>query len=951
MTAPTRKALRIHIIALGIILAIGGYLRASGLYRGLREGIISHPDSPKQVHAFYQYMQGEYIHYRNSLFYDGYPYGLNRADELLLRLAQSVRRPLLSWLNAGARVPWTPNPRELFWWGRSFRVFYGMLVIGLVFAAARRWGAPPWAALCAAALYALAPLGAVVSHAVTGDIGVDLFLSLGLWALTLSFDRGRLWYLLLYGFACGMAFAAKYHGAMGLGLGATAFLLCARLKWKSLRLLMLRGICAGTGFLLGALAGIPVFLINPKTTWRNIRLNLFFIRDYGASGEILSQPVATRVLTGFRHNLPLAFFSLGFFFVLLVVVSAAVATAHYVRLRRSSGEFGRAEENPHRQAALWVSIALFPIVSTLIFAGLKLESQPFHFSYNLPVMAVSFACLSSYLVRMKTARMLLLLIFCGTVCESTFTSVREDYFWRREEISGEARRFAGAVFNNDGRGAPFAPRHPKLIKQFYIEPARLPVFRNRPSILVHSDAEWWRDVHQLPVPSVPWQKDAAWVFMNGPVFPRNDRMFVVPASGPGHQTRVEDEINPGSPPWICMTNRRDGVWSQRTLVFNRKPDTLVLGLRTGRYPARYEMRVPGASHAGLLLPHSQKIVRMENARYRLVPPAQHPADPTFLLPLDTRSQLGPVWVTILEGPQEQAIYERYGPVEPSPAPEPPQTFSAEELSRRLSGLRYLEGNQVLPLPSKSVPLRGDQTVVAAGAYELVARLVNTGEPQTIRLEWVDPFGYPSGVRPFEAVVGPGLQEIRWKFVKSFQPYDPILYVTAERESLTLLSWELKPDAAALASGVVSDMDAADTTGMRLYELNVVYPGFGRIRGILLPESVQGNAHLRYAVLMDLDERIDHRELNEAVIFLHLKDAEGREWAMLDFLMLKASFSRSAIAWQSFDLAKVALPPGTYHIDGGLYNGRTRRRHRFEAAPDIESDPGRRFFRWATFVVP
>jgi hypothetical protein len=69
------------------------YFRASGLFHGLKEGHIFHPDSPKQVLKIQQNLEGDHVTYHDSLFYDGYPYGLNRVDEVILRTLRGIIAP------------------------------------------------------------------------------------------------------------------------------------------------------------------------------------------------------------------------------------------------------------------------------------------------------------------------------------------------------------------------------------------------------------------------------------------------------------------------------------------------------------------------------------------------------------------------------------------------------------------------------------------------------------------------------------------------------------------------------------------------------------------------------------------------------------------------------------------------------------------------------------------
>ncbi|MBU3984664.1 MAG: glycosyltransferase family 39 protein [Proteobacteria bacterium] len=139
----------------------------SGLFRGLGElGYIFHPDEPKQITALLNFLNGDYVHYYGSRFYDGYPYGLNHLDEYLLR-------PLLFFFGAE-----TPNHYSLYYVGRLLRVIYGMVTMAIAYKLVYTLVKNKTAALLAMFLLAIAPLSITVSHFATGDIGVDLFTSM-----------------------------------------------------------------------------------------------------------------------------------------------------------------------------------------------------------------------------------------------------------------------------------------------------------------------------------------------------------------------------------------------------------------------------------------------------------------------------------------------------------------------------------------------------------------------------------------------------------------------------------------------------------------------------------------------------------------------------------------------------------------------------------------------------
>ena len=51
-----------------VLLAAVGF-RGAGLWHGLEQGIVFHPDEPKQVMRLESYLHGHYVHHIGNLFY------------------------------------------------------------------------------------------------------------------------------------------------------------------------------------------------------------------------------------------------------------------------------------------------------------------------------------------------------------------------------------------------------------------------------------------------------------------------------------------------------------------------------------------------------------------------------------------------------------------------------------------------------------------------------------------------------------------------------------------------------------------------------------------------------------------------------------------------------------------------------------------------------------------
>lgn len=913
-------------LALAVILIAGLHIRATGLFRGLPEGRIYHPDSPKQVVTFHQYLHGLYVHYEDSLFYDGYPYGLNRVDEALMRIIQLVRRPIQVWLNPGQDISAMPVRFDLYWWGRSFRVFYGLVTILLIFGALRRFGASHPIALTGAFLYAIAPLGGAVSHAVTGDIGVDLFTALGIYLLAGYADTGKYRWLSGYGAAIGMAFSCKYQGALGLWMGGLALALSLRPCWTRVRTTLVQGLCVIAGALVGVLLGTPAFFTSIKRTAENIVANFVFIRDYGVPKEFLEQSTPERLLFGFTHNIPKVLGGFGWAFSCLAIGSTIWALLKWIQTLRSEQ---RTDVAKHlRRQSVILGIATFPIVAVLLSATMKPAVHPFHFSYILPVMAVMVGLCLMDAVRVPRLRIVILLLLAVSIVEAVRVTIQENFFWQRSETTFEAFQTDPLIFTHAGRGRRFGLDDPARLKSYFIEPADLPVFRNRPSVIVHEAAEAWRTYHQLPIPTVPLPHRSDWVFVNGPVFPRNDRIV-----------RVE------------------GVLSRlpvdRTLVFPAPTDEVKLGLRTGRLPARFRIRTDTGTHSGFLPPHSQEIIVLApiKPRYRFA--ERHGDDTTWLVPVRFQADLGPLWVEVLDHPTAEWAFTHYGPA-PVPDLVPPDRPDTQWIHEQMAGLRYMEGNEPFPLSEMYMPIEGQSAPLAAGVYDLSAVVFNRGAETDLHLAYRDVSSRRHTEPRTTMPLAPGLHHITWRFEKDFVPFDASVMASVSGGDVMMLSWQLQPVwPDTLTRNIEIPETIADLSEpyQDPFILTLRYPGIGTLQSLHLPQILPLDQPVRYAVRFDLNAAaIPHRIFHESAVFIHLLDANRKVAAALDFPLRKASLTDDRINWQEIVLKASDISPGEYRVVGGLYNVRTRQRFRFQLPPESNLAHRRQAVQMGTVTV-
>jgi hypothetical protein len=245
-------------LAAGICLVIViFYFRASGLFHGLEDGIVFHPDTPKQIQTLDHYLEGSYVAYQNSLFYDGYPYGLNRVDEVLIRGVYMVARPLHRLFGGGGAYLEFPEREALYYWARMLRVLYGMVSLALVSATLYMLTRHKAATLIGLGLCAISPLASTVTHSASGDIGIDLFLSFTLFFLALGVRRQQDRWVVAAGLAVGAAFAWKNQGALGVWLVAITLLARTPSPWQKWKTFSVPPLAVPRVFLWERLSSLP----------------------------------------------------------------------------------------------------------------------------------------------------------------------------------------------------------------------------------------------------------------------------------------------------------------------------------------------------------------------------------------------------------------------------------------------------------------------------------------------------------------------------------------------------------------------------------------------------------------------------------------------------------------------------------------------------------------------
>ena len=904
-----------RVVLVGVLL-IGVYFRSSGLFRGLEDGVVFHPDSPKQVRMLQNYLSGTYVQYYGNLFYDGYPYGLNRVDEFLLRLRRRLWLPVRDVLYTPGDGPGEVTRVGLYYQGRVLRVLYGFTVMVLLYSSALLL-LGPWYGIIAAALYGIAPLGATVTHSVTGDVGVDLFLALLLWALANFVRSGACRWFFVAGAACGMAFVCKFQGI----LGVWVLLLLAigggwpfaggspKRIWYSLGL-------GFAGLASGAVLLNPALWIDPTRTWRYMRMNFGFIKNYNVPSSFLELPVHERMQHALGVNL---FPTMAHVGIMLFVLSAMSLVMVVVRVIHGLRDKDSVTPRSMRESLFVFGMTSFSFGSLLMATALKPVVQPFHFSFLLPTLVLGALHGIGYLwsVKSRMLRGLVCVALFLTAAELLTGSVQEDYFWRRPENAVFGRRFAEVVTGDRSMGGGRIPRD-RISNYFYTESAVKPVFRNRPTGM-QAPTLWWMHHTRLPYPTVPFGGKSHWIFMHGAEYPRSQGNFVVAAD----QSRAH------------------------TLVYREPPSDLKVGLRTGAAPSRYHVRLRGGIvKRGFLPPNSQTVLSFTSLKPDYHHIGQSDWDRAVGLHVDFRSELGPVWVSILRDSQSAALFEYYGPgpVVASEALRESAGLGGDisELEAALTPVLYYRSEATLPIGASYSQLPGSRDLVLpAGCYALRLKVLNTAgsgllhvrlsHPEMLECELMSEFEVPAGYT-----------EHVWRFSKSYIPFVFALEAAFPHAGLSIVGWELKPDPEAMA-GYLPQNEPIE--GVLIPQpLRIEFPGVGVLRGMAVCTT---SKRVRYLVRFELDAAIRSNTYRDSIIFLHVKDEQGTQVAGWDIALASAALSDEDAAWQEAP----SLAPGTYFVDGGLYHKRTTKRFRFKRpGDDTESNMKRRYVRLVTFTV-
>lgn len=769
-SCPANKKRLLFLLTL-LTGAVAFYLRTSGLFRGLGPGGSTfHPDEAKQVLALFNFLHGVYVRYYGSIFYDGYPYGLNHLDEYLLR-------PLSFFLGA---LPLDQD--ALFYFARMLRVAYGMATILMTSAIVFRLTVSKVASLAAMLLQAISPLAITVTHFATGDVGVDFFTATCLLCTLIYLEQPeKKFWLVASGFAVGAAFSAKYNGMLT-GITPAVALFMLYIPGRQFRTFLLQCCLFAGGLFIGILVFTPNLLLDFSTSLKYIFANFEFIKNYNVPPEFLARPWIERALAGLRENSPKIITALG----------TALFAATLLRLFVTGTLLMRQEKINPRGSYLHgdifiLSITIFPIAALLIALSGKYIVQPFHFSSLQIPMIIALSTLittgagySPWQSHSTTAagaryefltkkegtwlQVAGLLLLAYTLVEFGLISQKDNFFWRRDDTASYVYALPKSIYTRES----IQTQRGGVIRSIFLEQDTNSVFRNLYTWATGPDAELWNIIRIAPLPQVPNPAQFNWVFLNGPTFPINERIFFL--RGATYGTRMKKD-----------------------LVLPAGQELPTFGVRCGSYPTSVTIQFGQNKVTVDLEAHQQKTISMQPGTWRtstgLVPKQE-----VRIIPLIVSIPHNDASLTLLLTPEERNLFNLFGGGQEGP-PTPPEKFPdeiEERLGAALSSIRYLEADFNRAVQASTL-LPFWEILLPAGHYTGSFELRGLTDDTSINIFLEDANGKGPGRALQNFHLTRGKQVISYHFTKPFVPYQGRLVLQVLKGKCILLSGKIIPN--------------------------------------------------------------------------------------------------------------------------------------------------------------
>lgn len=527
-----------RFLLIAIVLA-GLLLRLGGISHGLEYGEVYHPDTPKQVRAVGEFLDGErYMHIGKS-DYDGYPLFVSYLTSLIVRAGVE---PLMALIGM-AKVGQTPDVIVLFWIMRLVNVALAALAVFVAWRIGKE-NFSEGTGLIAACLLALSPADVAACHYASGDTGAAVFGLVSVLCSLRIHREGRWRDYAFAGFFGALAFASKYHALVVFAAAGLAHLLRAEHfgRWhrpSSLARLAVTGLAAAAGLYFA----IPGLREAPLAMIADIRHFMGYAANFGLTPELKAAGFAGKMTFSLQRNLP----------ILLGLLSAPAILAALWSLRRVREE-----------RALLVLLA-GPLVYFLVGVSLRPYAHPvYHTILTAPVFVLAAAALARPFAADFTGRRgLRPLALAGLACAGLLlahAAWREVYFFRRDDTRRYARAWSeenlpgdyklltprytfNSPYFHGGGSRPdglfyFSPSmrpepgrdHCERWFSFGVEKDALPVFRNpEMEAWLHPWSSVTTNARMPVFQRVPSRIKADYLFTGLPEYFRSPRLFVVNA--------------------------------------------------------------------------------------------------------------------------------------------------------------------------------------------------------------------------------------------------------------------------------------------------------------------------------------------------------------------------------------------------------------------------------------
>ena len=611
--------------ALLLIMAFALSLRLTGISHGLERGYVYHPDTPKQIAAVQEYLEGRYYTVKGNLNYDGYPFFNSRLMELGIRLRAVFGGTM------------TPNRLDLFRETRILNATLSTLAVALVFLIVIGVSGSRPAALIAALLQAISPVDVVACHYAMGDTTAAFFATVTVLFAVWIYKYGNFRSYVLAGIALTCAFASKYHGAAaGISIAAAHLLRYPPKKFLS-KASLYRIAATSSAALISLPIAIPSMFSKPIKTIENILAFLKYTSNFKMTDELMQKNLVERWIFGVSHNYPdFAYMLTGGLLILILV-----GTVLLVRKNRAV-----------------LIIALLPAI--YMFVGLPFKPLS-HIEYHTLVSPCLFALAAMSLANIPnivpsrlrnpsiTATTAILTVICGLLL--TRSIYHNFYFilpdtrqlatdWVYHNLPDSFQVAAGhysyigvppTVPRDKKQGvvmlsSSFRPHHaPKTYSTkfgFDLHDTRLELFRNPAITLYIHRSPWLQPNWQHPtLQTLPYGENSGIASISSPVFNRNPLQ---------HTVSIKNELNLLV---LAPTNL-----TSATII-----------LQTADKPAEINGSFGQQSFSCRIPANSARSIRLQNLHYRL--PRIISAK---LYPWKITTQNGPLMATLAISPEQEA---------------------------------------------------------------------------------------------------------------------------------------------------------------------------------------------------------------------------------------------------------------------------------------------------------